>query len=84
MKHVRQSYAREICTLITLIAAFFVLREIIVHRDAILSAVFSETGFICICFLTAAINLALVIKIHFRMIVIRYYEKDTRLRLFEE
>jgi hypothetical protein len=36
------------------------------------------------CFLAAAIDLGLVIKIHFRMLVILYYENDTRIRLLQE
>lgn len=84
MKHAIQRYGREILTLAAIVAIITLLAQIVAHRDAILPAVFSETGFICLCFLAAAIDLGLVIKIHFRMIVIRYYEKDTRIKLFQE
>jgi hypothetical protein len=52
------------------------------HREAVLSVLFSATGLIYLCVLVAALNLALVIKIYYRMQVIKYYEKKTRLRLF--
>ena len=84
MKHIFKSYGREAMTIIAIAAIFYIFRELTIHRDAIRSAVFSETGFIYICFLAAAIDLGLVIKIHYRMLVIRYHEKDTRIRLFQD
>jgi small basic protein len=84
MKRAIHRYSREILTLATLAAVITVLVQIVAHREAIFSTVFSETGFIYICFLAASIDLGLVIKIHYRMLVIRYHEKDTRIRLFQD
>jgi hypothetical protein len=83
MKHDIRHYRPEILTLAAFTAIITVLIQIVAHRDAILSAVFSESGFIYVCFLAASVDLGLVIKIHYRILVIRYHEKDTRIRLFQ-
>jgi hypothetical protein len=77
-------YLREIVTVLAVLLCITALGTVIHYRDTIVSAVFSETGLILICFLAAAIDLGLVIKIHFRMLVIRYYEKDVHIRLFQD
>ncbi len=84
MKQIIKNYAREILSIIAIVTSIIAVYEFAAHGDAILSAVFSQTGCIYMCFLALGIVLCLVIKIHFRMIVIKYYEKDTRIRLFEE
>jgi small basic protein len=84
MKYAIRHYRPEILTLAALAAIIAVLSQIVAHRDAIFSAVFSQTGFIYACFLAASVDLGLAIKIHYRILVIRYHEKDTRIRLFQD
>jgi len=77
-------YAKEAKSLLYLTLLLLSVQFLYIHKDTILSFIFSVTGLIYLCFLTAAMNLALVIKIYYRMQVIKYYEKDTRIRLFNE
>jgi hypothetical protein len=84
MNSIKTFYRREIVTLLSISICMAALLAIVHYRDAITSAVFSHTGLLLACFLAAAIDLGLVIKIHFRLVVIRYYEKDVNLRLFQD
>jgi hypothetical protein len=84
MTHKKYYYAKEAKSLLYLALLLICVQFIYIHKDSILSFIFSVTGLIYLCFLTAAVNLALVIKIYYRMQVIKYYEKDTRIRLFNE
>jgi hypothetical protein len=77
-------YAKEAKSLLYFAILVLSLQFLYSHREAILSFLFSTIGLIYLCFLVAALNLALAIKIYYRMQVIKYYEKDTRLRLFND
>jgi len=50
----------------------------------ILNFLSSNTGLIYLSFLLVAIVLGIAIKMYYRVIVIKYYEKDTDIRLFEK
>ncbi len=84
MTYKKYYYAAEAKSLLYLALLLLSVQFLSIHKDTILSFIFSVTGLIYLCFLTAAVNLALVIKIYYRMQMIKYYEKDPRIRLFND
>lgn len=84
MTHKTFYFKREISSLICLIFILLSGKLILSQKEAILSFLFSATGLICLCFTVAAFNLALGIKIYYRIQVIKYHEKDTHIRLFKD
>lgn len=53
------------------------------YGNEILKFIFTETGLMLAAFLFISIIIALAIKIHFRIIIIKYYEKDINIELFK-
>ena len=45
--------------------------------------IFTEKGLIYSTFILASVVIAFVIKIYYRIVVIKYYEKDTNIDLFK-
>ena len=49
----------------------------------ILKFIFTEKGFIVSAFFFASVVIAIVIKMYYRIMVIKYHEKDTNIELFK-
>lgn len=73
----------EIRQLSRLAAFIAVVWAIYAYGSKLADAVLSNTGMICIAFLFMAIVLGQVIRLYYRIMVIKYAEKDTRIELFE-
>jgi len=73
----------ELKQLFRLAVIVFLVFYIYNNRQQVATALFSEKGMTWAAFTLLSIVLALVIKIYYRMIIIKYYEKDTRIRLYE-
>lgn len=54
------------------------------YGNKLADAALSNTGMTCIAFLFMAIVLGQVIRLYYRIMVIKYAEKDTRIKLFED
>jgi hypothetical protein len=67
-------YSREIRSLLLLAAA----AAIFTYRQSIAAAIFSEKGMTVLLGLVLAGVLSLVIRIYYRVIVIRYYKPGKR------
>jgi hypothetical protein len=55
-----------------------------VYGTSVLHFLFTKTGLISLTFLMASIVLGMVIKIYYRIMVIKYYEKDINIGLYKE
>jgi hypothetical protein len=53
------------------------------YGKSILNFTLSDTGLIYLSFLLVAIVLGVAIKMYYRVIVIKYHEKDTNIQLFQ-
>ena len=53
------------------------------YGTTIIKFIFTEKGMIYSVFFFASVVIAIVIKIYYRIIVIKYYEKDTNIELFK-
>ncbi len=53
------------------------------YGKSILHFVLSNTGLIYLSFLLVAIVLGIAIKMYYRVIVIKYHEKNTNIQLFQ-
>jgi len=71
---------KQVSTAIAIAGFFFLLYN---YGNQALAFLFSETGLVCSTFFFVAIAVAYCIKIYYRIMVIKYHEKDTRIRLFE-
>ncbi len=64
---------------VIILSAWFLLN----YGKSILHWLFTETGATYTVFFMASIVIAIAIKIYYRIMVIKYHEKDTRIKLFE-
>jgi len=53
------------------------------YGSAIIQFIFTEKGMICTTFFFASVIIAIAIKMYYRVMVIKYYEKDTNIELFK-
>lgn len=53
------------------------------YGNTILKFIITETGLIVTVFFFASLIIAITIKIYYRIMVIKYYEKDTNIELFK-
>jgi len=71
---------KQVGSMLAIVAFFGLLYD---YGNQALAFMSSETGLVCSTFFFAAIAMAYCIKIYYRIIVIKYHEKDIRIRLFE-
>ncbi len=67
------------------LAAFIITAIWVIYNygTAIIKFIFTEKGLICSTFFFASVVLALAIKMYYRIMVIKYHEKDTKIELFK-
>mgnify|MGYP000873800403 CR=1 FL=1 len=72
---------KELTMAATVITAAWVLFN---YGKALFQWIISPEGMIWCAYGMVCVIIALVIKIYFRILVIKYHEKDTRIELFRE
>lgn len=77
-------FYREIRQISAIVLVSLAAGFVYFNGTAIAHAVLSPTGIIYTAFTLLSIVLALTIRIFFRILVIKYSEKNTRIKLFEE
>ncbi len=83
--NIRKWYYFQELKEISLVAAIIaVIWGIFKYGELGVTFLLTETGLIYVTFLMAAIVLALVLKIYYRIIEIKYHEKDVNIGLFKE
>ena len=76
-------YYQELKEMSLLAAAIATVWAAYNYGKNVLRFAFSPTGLTYLTFLMAAIVLGMVIKMYYRIIVIKYHEKDTHIQLFK-
>jgi len=78
----RWYYYQELRQLSLLAITILTIWCLYTYHTVLLTWVFSTKGMIYVTFSMATLVLAIVIKIYYRMIVIKYHEKDSSIQLF--
>ena len=83
-KKIRQwYYFQELKELSLVFGIGFCIWVAFTYGKQILHFLGTEKGLMCLLFLIAAWVLAIVIKIYYRIIVIKYHEKDTHIEMLK-
>lgn len=77
-------YYHEIKQISQLLSVVAVAWALYTYGSSLAGAALSKTGITWITFLLVAVVLGQVIRLYYRIMVIKYAEKDTRLQLFED
>jgi len=71
---------KEISSLVLIITGIWLLYS---YGISIVKFIFTEKGMICSAFVLATAIIAICIKMYYRIMIIKYYEKDTDIELFK-
>lgn len=71
---------KEITLVALAISGIWVLYN---YGTTIIKFIFTEKGMLCSTFFFASVIITITIKMYYRMMVIKYHEKDTKIALFK-